>query len=61
MNQLITKGAFTQAPGPESGFESGSQPTWERWSESGFESSLPQCKRNQLDQDQDQNPRVNGA
>ena len=33
----------TRAPGPESG----SQSTWERWSESGFESSLPPCKRNQ--------------
>ena len=32
-----------QAPGPESG----SQSTWERWSESGFESSLPLCKCNQ--------------
>ena len=39
--------AFARAPGPESGFESGSQSTWERWSESGFESSLPPCKRNQ--------------
>ena len=38
---------FTRAPGPESGFESGSQSTWERWSESGFESSLPPCKHNQ--------------
>ena len=38
---------FTRAPGPESGFESGSQSTWERWSESGFESTLPPCKRNQ--------------
>ena len=43
----VTKAAFTQAPGPESGFESGSQSTWERWSESGFESSLPPCKHNQ--------------
>ena len=42
-----SKAAFTRAPGPESGFESGSQSTWERWSESGFESSLPPCKRNQ--------------
>ena len=24
---------FTRAPGPESEFESGSQSTWERWSE----------------------------
>ena len=40
-------GAFTRAPGPESGFKSGSQSTWERWSESAFESSLPPCKRNQ--------------
>ena len=39
--------AFTRAPGPESGFESGSQSTWERWSEAGFESSLLPCKRNQ--------------
>ena len=37
---LAPKAAFTQTPGPESGFESGSQSTWERWSESGFESSL---------------------
>ena len=34
-----------QVPNP--GFESGSQSTWERWSESGFESSLPPYKRNQ--------------
>ena len=33
--------------GPESGFESGSQSIWERWSESGFESSTPPCKCNQ--------------
>ena len=39
--------AFTRAPGPESGSESGSQSTWERWSESGFESSLAPCKCNQ--------------
>ena len=39
--------AFTRAPGPESRFESGSQYTWERWSESGFESTLPPCKHNQ--------------
>ena len=38
---------FTQAPGLESGFESGSQSILERWSESGFESSLPPCNRNQ--------------
>ena len=37
---------FAQAPGPESRFESGSQSIWERWSESGFESSLPPCKHN---------------
>ena len=41
------KAAFTRAPGPKSRFESGSQSTWERWSESGFESSLPPCKCNQ--------------
>ena len=51
---------FTRAPGPKSGFESGSQSTWERWSESGFESSLPPCI-NTCNQDLDQNPRVNGA
>ena len=38
---------YIRAPGPESGFESGSQSTWERWSVSGFESSLPPFKCNQ--------------
>ena len=54
--KLVRKAAFTRAPGPESGFESGSQSTWERWSESGV------CLRvnaTNLDQDLDQNPHVN--
>ena len=58
---FLTKAAFTRAPDPESGFKSGSQSTWERWSESGFEFSLPPCNATSLDQDLDQNPRVNGA
>ena len=37
---------LSRAPGPQSGFESGSQSTWELWSESGFESRMPSCKRN---------------
>ena len=47
-----------QVPNPDSN-QSGSQSTWERWSESGFESSLPPINANSLDQDLDQNPCVN--
>ena len=47
LNPLMSQGVFTRAPGPESESESGSESTRERQSESGFESSLPPCKRNQ--------------
>ena len=52
---------FTRAPCPESRFESGSQSTRERWSESGFESTFLCVNATSLDQDLDQNARVNGA
>ena len=44
---LCSLGALTREPGPDSGLESGSQSTWERWSESGFESRISLCKRYQ--------------
>ena len=38
---------WTRTPDPKSKLESGSQSTWERWPESGFESRIPSCERSQ--------------